>query len=319
MTEFKQYIAEEIAIDHADGMFGRREAMRRLGLLGLSATAATAVLAACSTDSSDSATASATSSDTASGNASAATPNAAGTSSSLTAGAPGMSTAVATAPITFAGPSGTLQGAFAAAADPRGAVLVIHENKGLTDHIRTIAGRLAGAGYSSLAIDLLSEEGGTGTFADPARATAALGNVPQARFVADMKAGIAELAQRVPGKKIGVIGFCFGGGQVWSLLASGDTDIAAAVPFYGPLPEGANFAGSKQAAVLAIYAGLDQRVNASRPQAEAALKAAGLVNQIETVPDVDHAFFNDTGTRYKPEAAAKVYGQVLDWFGRYLG
>ncbi|MGJ0119559.1 dienelactone hydrolase family protein [Williamsia sp. MIQD14] len=315
MTEFKQYIAEEIAIDHADGMFGRREAMRRLGLLGLSATAATAVLAACSTDSSDSGTASATSS----GNASAATPNAAGTSSSNTAGAPGMSTAVGTEAITFAGPSGTLRGAYAAAADAKGAVLVIHENKGLTDHIRTIAGRLAGAGYSSLAIDLLSEEGGTGTFDDPARATAALGNVPQARFVADMKAGIAELRKRVPGKKIGVIGFCFGGGQVWSLLASGDTDIAAAVPFYGPLPEGANFAGSRQAAVLAIYAGLDQRVNASRPQAEAALKAAGINYQVETVPDVDHAFFNDTGTRYKQPEAEKVYGQVLGWFGRYLG
>ena len=102
---------------------------------------------------------------------------------------------MATEAITFAGPQGrTLQGAWAAAAQPRGGVLVIHENRGLTDHIRSVAGRFAGSGYSALAIDLLSEEGGTASFSDSAQATAALSSAPQERLVADMKAGVDELA-----------------------------------------------------------------------------------------------------------------------------
>ena len=83
--------------------------------------------------------------------------------------------------------------------EPRGAVLVIHENRGLTDHIRSVAGRLAASGYSALAIDLLSEEGGTASFADEAQVTAALNAAPDSRFVADMKAAIDELQRRALG------------------------------------------------------------------------------------------------------------------------
>ncbi|MBT0566502.1 dienelactone hydrolase family protein [Williamsia sp. CHRR-6] len=306
MTELKQYIAEEIATDHVEGLLSRREAMRRLGLIGLSAASASALIAACGSDSGSSSS------------SSSSTPASAAAGSG-TASAPGMSTAVATEAITFTGPRGPLQGAWAPAASAKGAVIVLHENKGLTDHIRSVAGRLAGAGYSALAIDLLSEEGGTATFSDPAQATAALAKASPDRFTADMKAGVAELRKRVPDKKIGAIGFCFGGGLVWTLLASGEPQLSAAVPFYGPLPDKADFAGSKQAAVLAVYAALDKRVNASMPAAEAALKAAGMTNTVVTVPGVDHAFFNDTGQRYNAQAAAQIYQQVLDWFGEYLG
>ena len=170
--------------------------------------------------------------------------------------------------ITFAGPDGrTLQGAWAAADAPRGAVLVIHENRGLTDHIRSVAGRLAASGYSALAIDLLSEEGGTASFDDEAEVTAALNKVPDSRLVADMKAAIDELETRAPEAKIGAVGFCFGGGMVWTLLASGEPRLAAAAPFYGPLPDGADFAGSPNAAVLGVYAEQDDRVNATRDAA----------------------------------------------------
>ena len=202
--------------------------------------------------------------------------------------------------------------------DPRGAVLVIHENRGLTDHIRSVAGRLAGPGYSALAIDLLSEEGGTATFADQAQATAALGQAPPERFVADMKAGIDEIARREPDAKIGIIGFCMGGGLTWLMLASDEPRLAAAAPFYGPLPENASFAGSN-AAVLGIYAAMDDRVNATRDAAEAALTQAGLTHEIVTEPDANHAFFNDTGQRYNPTAAADAWNRVLDWYGQYLG
>jgi carboxymethylenebutenolidase len=226
---------------------------------------------------------------------------------------------VATQPITFPGPEGrTLQGAWAAARQPRGAVLVIHENRGLNDHIRSVAGRLAASGYSALAIDLLSAEGGTAALGDEAQAMAALSSAPRERLVADMRAGLDELERRAAGRKLGAIGFCFGGGMVWALLASGEPRLAAAAPFYGPLPEGADFSGSR-AAVLGVYAEQDQRVNASREAAAAALERAGLTHEIVTYPGANHAFFNDTGPRYHQQAATQAYAKVLDWFGSHLG
>jgi carboxymethylenebutenolidase len=210
-------------------------------------------------------------------------------------------------------------GAWAAADEPRGSVLVVHENRGLTDHIRSVAGRLAASGYSALAVDLLSEEGGTASFKDEGEVTAALNGVPDTRFVADMKAAISELERRTPEAKIGAVGFCFGGAMVWTLLASGEPRLAAAVPFYGPLPEGADLAGSRNAAVLGVYAEQDTRVNASRDAARTALERAGLTHEIVTYPDAGHAFFNDTGQRYNAVAAAAAYTKLLDWFGSHLG
>ena len=194
---------------------------------------------------------------------------------------------------------------------------MIHENRGLNDSIRAIAGRFAASGYSALAIDLLSEEGGTGSFADEFEAMAALGAAPTSRFVADLKAGVTELRRRVPGKKVAATGFCFGGGMTWLLLASREPRLAAAAPFYGPFPDGGSLAGSK-AAVLGIYAELDARVNASRAAARAALRKAKLRHQIVTFPGVDHAFFNPTGSRYDPAAAANAYRRVLSWFETYV-
>ena len=93
-------------------------------------------------------------------------------------------------------------------------------------------------------------------------ATAALGNAPPERMIADLRAGLDELERRAPDAGLAVIGFCFGGGMTWQLLAAGEPRLAAAVPFYGPYPEGADLSGSPNAAVLGIYAGLDDRVNA---------------------------------------------------------
>jgi carboxymethylenebutenolidase len=126
------------------------------------------------------------------------------------------------------------------------------------------------------------------------------------------------LLRREPARKPGVVGFCFGGGMVWSLLAAGEPRLAAAAPFYGPLPDRADFSGSR-AAVLAIYAELDARVNASRDAAKAALEKAGLPHEIVTFPGADHAFFNDTGARYNASAATEAFQRLVDWFGRHLG
>jgi carboxymethylenebutenolidase len=310
VTPLQRYIAEEIATDHVDGLLSRREAMRRLALLGVSAAGATALIAACGNE-----RAAAPSSESSATSTSGTT--AASTSAAAAGPAPGMATALPTTPITWAGPRGELQGAWAEAAEPRGGVLVIHENKGLNDWVASVAGRLAGIGYSALAIDLLSEEGGTATFKDPAEATAALGKIDPQRFVADLKSGVDEVGRRAPGKKLAVMGFCFGGGLTWQLLAAGEPQLAAAVPFYGPLPDNADFAGSK-AAVLGFYGALDNRVTSTEGAAKAALEKAGLVNDLIIEPDADHAFFNDSGPRYNPAAAADAWQRVQDWFGKYL-
>jgi carboxymethylenebutenolidase len=294
VTSLRQYIAEEIATDHADGLLSRREALRRLALLGLGGGAAVALIASCGKHPQR--------------------PSAAPSPSKP----PGMDRAEPTEPITWGGPNGQLSGAWAQAHNARRGVLVIHENKGLNDWVRSVAGRFAGAGYSALAIDLLSEQGGTGHFTDPAQAIAALAAVPHDRFIADLNSGLDELQNRVPGGKIAVVGFCFGGGLVWQLLASGAPHVSAAVPFYGPLPDNPDFGGSKRAAVLAIYAALDTRVTESEAAAKAALERAGLINDIVVEPHADHAFFNDTGPRYNAAAAADAWQQVLEWFGRYL-
>jgi len=292
MTELQRYLAEEVAEDHADGIITRREAMRRLGLLGVSGGAASTLLGAFASE--------------AAGAAAASTREIRRPDS--TEWAP-----VATEAITFPGPTATLMAAWAPAVRPKGAVLVIHENRGLNDHIRTVAGRFAANGFSALAIDLLSEEGGTGSFPGEAEVAAALAAVPPERFDADMKAGIGELERRLPKARLSAIGFCFGGGMVWRLLAAGEDRLAAAAPFYGPFPEGGDLSGTK-AAVLAVYGGLDTRVNATRDAAKAAVEAARLRHEFLTFTGADHAFFNDTGARFNAPAAAEAYRRAIAWF-----
>lgn len=293
------YLTGEVGEDWADGIISRREALRRLALLGLSVSSAVALLEAC-----------APAGQTAGPGASAtASPSAA---ASLASVAP-----ISGAAITFPGPSVELRGFFApAAGDVRGGMLVVHENRGLNDHIRSVASRLAGDGYAALAIDLLSEEGGSEALAE-GEVQAALSAASTERLVGDMRAGLDELERRAPNAKLGAIGFCFGGGMVWALLDAGDPRLAAAIPFYGPAPSSPDFSETT-AAVLGVYAELDGRVNASRPAAEAALTAAGLEHEMKVYPGVDHAFFNDTGARYDATQAAAAYADVLDWLARYL-
>ena len=243
------YLASEVGEDWADGIISRREALRRLALLGLSVGSAIALLEACAPAGGPPISPAVV----ASGSA------AASGSVGATSSAPGDLTGES---ITFAGPSAELRGYFASAETPRGAMLVIHENRGLNDHIRSVASRLAADGYSALAIDLLSEEGGSEALAQ-GEVQAALSAASPERLVGDMKAGLTELERRAPGAKLGIVGFCFGGGMVWTLLDAGEPRLAAAIPFYGPAPSSPDFTGDK-AAVLAIYAQLDDRVNASR-------------------------------------------------------
>jgi carboxymethylenebutenolidase len=293
----RDYLVGEVAEDYADGVLSRREALRRLGLLGLGAAAAGAVLSAC-----------------------AAEPVAPPPSPSPQAtDPPGRAQSVGPGQeIRFAGPAGELIGAWAApAGPPHGALLVVHENRGLTEHFLDLVGRLAGAGYGALCVDLLSARGGTAALTDPAQAPTVLADTPGEALLADLRAGIDELGRRVPGAKVGIVGFCFGGGMTWQLLQAGEPRLAAAVPFYGPVPEQPDFS-RVTAAVLAMFAGLDDRVNAGRERAEAAMRAAGVTHWIRTFEGADHAFFNDTGPRYDADAAEQAWTEMLDWFGRHL-
>jgi len=296
MTQLQRYLAEEVVEDHHDGLVTRREAMRRLGLLGVGASAAAAMLA---------------------GPAVAPARNQGGIRSS--AGASEREWApIPTTEITFPGPDGsTLMAAWAPAPKARGSLLVIHENRGLNDHIRSVASRYAATGYSALALDLLSRDGGTGAFPDEAAVSARLAQIPPEQFVADMKAAVGELLARVPRRKTAATGFCFGGGMVWLLLTSGEDRLAAAAPFYGPFPDGGSLKGTK-AAVLGVYGGLDTRVNATRDAAQAALEAAGRQHEILTFTEANHAFFNDTGARYNVPAAAEAYRRVVAWLDQYV-
>jgi carboxymethylenebutenolidase len=326
-----RYLADEVVLDCADGILSRREALRRLILLGVSAPTAAALLAACGgdDDGGDAVATSApeTSAGPTTGPTSAASPTTAQAPATTSQGPATTAEATATTTgtaspaaeeIRFPGPQGELIGAWSTPDDPEGAVLVIHENRGLTPHIRSIPPRLAADGYAALAIDLLSEEGGTASMPSEGDATAALGQASSERLLADLRAGLDELERRVPGTELAVIGFCFGGGMTWQLLAAGEPRLAAAVPFYGPAPADADFGGSPNAAVLGIYAENDSRVNASREAAGEALTAAGLTHELRTFPGVDHAFFNDTGPRYDEAAAAEAYQAMLDWFASHL-
>jgi carboxymethylenebutenolidase len=299
------YLAEEVALDLADGLLTRREALRRLGLFGFSVAGATALLAGCG-DGAEEGTAGASGSTPASPTVS----DAPTTSAAPAAGAPAET-------IRFPGPAGELQAAWAAPADPTAGLLVIHENRGRTPHFDDLVSRFAGEGYAAMSVDLLSRQGGTAALADEAAVQAALAAAPVEQLIADLRAGIDELGRRVPDKKVGAVGFCFGGAMTWNLLDVGESRLAAAAPFYGPAPEAPDFAGV-QAAVLAIYAELDARVNASRERAEAALKRAGLVYDIRTFAGADHAFFNDTSPRYNETAAREAYSVLLAWFDQYL-
>jgi carboxymethylenebutenolidase len=207
--------------------------------------------------------------------------------------------------------NGTLLGSYAAAASPKGAVVVIHENRGLVDNIKAVVGRLAGDGYSALAVDLLSEEGGTAKVPTAEVGATLNGAVPRMRD--DYTATVDELVRRNPGAKIGLIGFCFGGTMAWDFVVAGDPRLAAATPFYGTVPEGVNFEKNR-AAVLGIYGEKDDRVTPTSVAAKAGLDKTTVPHEIKIYPGVAHGFYSDVGS----EQSKAAYSDVLNWFGRYL-
>ena len=199
----------------------------------------------------------------------------------------------------------------------RPAIIVIHENRGLNPHIQDIARRLALEGFLTLAVDLLSPQGGTPGDEDKARDMFAALKLDE---TAQQTAAAVSFLARHPEStgNVGTVGFCWGGGMV-NRVAVLSPELKAAVAYYGAQPPAAQVA-SIQAPLLLHYAGLDQRINAGIPTYEAALKAANKRYTIHIYPDVNHAFNNDTaGDRYNKAAADLAWGRTIAFFTENLG
>jgi carboxymethylenebutenolidase len=210
-----------------------------------------------------------------------------------------------------------MSGAYAVAQNPRGAVLVVHENRGLTDHIRAVTGRLAGDGYSALAPRPCSPARAATAAAKDA--TAALGGISEADLVADLRSGLRRAGPpRFRREPSASSGFCFGGGMVWQLLNSGPDRSRRRGAVLRPAPADAQVHRGQGRPCSAIFAQQDDRVNAGRDTSNRALTAAGVTHEFVTEPDAGHAFFNDTAPA-TPAAATDAYRRLLDWFGAHLG
>jgi carboxymethylenebutenolidase len=187
--------------------------------------------------------------------------------------------------------------------DKLGSVLVIHENRGLTPHIKDIAHRVAKAGYMALAADALSPFGGTPANEDEARGLFA--KLDPVKNLNNFLKGLDYLKSRPDSNgKTGAVGFCWGGGMV-NQLAVNDATLDAAVAYYGSQPKPEDVPKIK-ASLMLHYASLDQRINAGIPAYEAALKAAGTKYELFVYEGVNHAFNNDTSPERYNEAAAKL-------------
>ena len=344
MNYFQRYLAEEFAEDYQEKRISRREALKLIVSVTGSAVFANALLAAC---------APAQTPPAASPTAAAALPTDTPTAPSAppptdvpepTPSLPPASTAtpiptpavsgganpnatvspddpaVVGGDIQFTAQDGTtLMGYQARPKDGTAfpVVLVCHENRGLTDYIRDVTRRLAKAGYAGLAVDLLSRQGGTARL-DPNAVPGALGSAPPAQFVQDFVSGWEYLKQQpfAQAARVGMLGFCFGGGVAWS-VATKMPELRAVVPFYGPQPPVTDVANI-QAAVLAIYGEKDTRIDAGIPAIEEAMQKNNKIFEKVIYPNADHAFHNDTGTRYNPQAAADAWSRTLAWFAKYL-
>jgi len=197
-----------------------------------------------------------------------------------------------------------------------GAVLVIHENRGLNPHIRDVTRRVAQAGFIALAPDALSPFGGTPQNEDEARDQ--IGKLDAAKNLNNFLKGLDYLATLPESNgKTGCVGFCWGGAMA-NQLAVHAPNLKAAVPYYGRQPDAADVPRIK-AAVQLHYGGLDERINAGIPAYEAALKAAGVKYELYVYEGAQHAFNNDTApTRYNEAAAKLAWERTLRLFKETL-
>jgi carboxymethylenebutenolidase len=194
-------------------------------------------------------------------------------------------------------------------------ILVVHENRGLNPHIEDIARRIALDGYMAFAPDALTPLGGYPGDEDKARE--AFAKLNQSKTREDFVAAVDWLRARPDTTgKIGVTGFCYGGG-IAHMLATRVPDLAASVPFYGNHPE-AGDAAKVKAPLQIHFAGVDERINAAWPAYEAALKAAGVAYTAHSYEGTQHGFHNDTTPRFDAAAAKLAWSRTMGFFKAHL-
>ncbi|EKJ96160.1 carboxymethylenebutenolidase [Bradyrhizobium lupini HPC(L)] len=222
--------------------------------------------------------------------------------------------------VTYPAPGGEMKGYLVtpkSASGPIGSVIVIHENRGLNDHIRDVARRVALAGFRALAVDFLSPQGGTP--ADEEKARQMFSGLDMDATVANAEAGRVWLAARQGANgKVGAIGFCWGGGLV-NRFATKSEGLNAGVAYYGQQAPAVDVPAIK-APLLLHYAGLDERINAGIDAYKKALEENGKTFEIFVYDGVNHAFNNDTSSaRYDKAAADLAWGRTVEFFRKYLG
>ncbi len=212
---------------------------------------------------------------------------------------------------------GTIRGYLVrpAAGGTRGGVVVVHENRGLNPYIEDVARRVAVAGFTALAPDGLTPLGGYPGTDDEGKAMQR--KLDRGKLLEDFIAAFGRLKSDSDSNgKIGVVGFCFGGG-VCNAMAVRLPDLAASVPFYGRQAK-AEDVPKIQAPLLLHYAGLDQRINKGWPDYEAALKANGKDYTAHLYPNVNHGFHNDTTPRYDAASAELAWSRTVEFFNAKL-
>jgi carboxymethylenebutenolidase len=322
LGKFEKYLIEEFFDDYRAGAMTRRTFTRRVAFItgSMAAASAAMLLVGCTPDevprSTDAMpTPSPSTSSAGTGTAAAGAVPGAKSPLSVPEGAPGLVTATVRFPSGGTDISAYLARPEAGAAGP--AVLVCHENRGLTPHIEDVARRFAKAGYAALALDLLSREGGTASL-DRDAVPGALTQAGAQRHVSDFSAGFDYLQAQdfVDRGRIAMTGYCFGGGITWQ-AATELPELKATSAFYGPAPDLAKVPAIEPA-VFGVYAELDQRITGSMPALRDALAATDVRHQLTVYPGVDHAFHNDTGERYVEPQATAAWNDTLAWFGKYV-
>ena len=226
--------------------------------------------------------------------------------------------------VTYQGLNGALYGYLVipkrARQEQQPGVIVIHENRGLVEHIRDVTRRVAKAGYVALGVDLLSRQGGSAQFTEPMQQTAAYGRTNQIDRRADLIASLDYLKRQdsyVIHDRIGVVGFCAGGANVWD-LAVNVPELAAAVPFYGAPPLIAEDVARIQTPVLAIYAETDRNLTRNMQAAATLMSMATKSYGLMVYEGVGHAFHNDTGAAYNATAAMDAWARTIAYYDKWL-
>jgi carboxymethylenebutenolidase len=311
LSQFENYLVHEFVEDYVDGIMSRRDMVGRVLHITGGVAAAATVLTRLGVKS-------------AAAQEGTPAPPPTPTGPRSAASVPEDDPGIAAEEVTFPGANGdeimAYQAMPAEGDGPFPVVLICHENRGLTEHIRDVARRWAAQGYVAAAVDLLSREGGTASIADPAEVPALLSDEAKLqRHVDDFKAAAAHYATQdfADAARLGMTGFCFGGGITWR-AATEMPELRGAAPYYGPPPP-LDAVPNIQAAVLGVYSDdPDDFANEGLEELTAALEEAGVTFEINIYPDTQHAFHNDTSPRWNEDQALAAWNDTVAWFETYV-